>query len=275
MSNPKRSFLLKKVMIRFLCINTFVWGSLVHAAEINRFRHAEFGASEAILRQKIAEDFNISDADISALDSDVCNGTKTLEVKLPKLDLDHIPVAIGTQVTTNPRLTIDAQATANAPLTIDAPVTISYILGYRCRCLIQVNIVWTLPEKITTGQRNNALSAIKTLSDLFSKQLWNDAEVFEGRIFGKPEVKQITNYIFFRAMMSDYTAVTVWGAPVMISGYGDKGASPRMADTSKLKTLAVTYELNTKRPDLMRHPDLEKCPGRRAIGAPGAQPIAK
>lgn len=222
-----------KALIRFLYINALALGALAQAAEISGFRYAEFGASEAVLRQQIAEDFNISDTDIKGLEPDTCTGTQTLEVKLSRLG------------------------------PIDAPATISYILGYRCRCLIQVNVIWILPESITTMQREKAFSAITTLSEFFSNQLWQGAEVFKGRIFGAPKENQVTNYIFFRAAMPDYTAVTIWGAPVVIAKqvYHDK--TSLTANTNILKKFAVTYELNIKRPDLMRHPDTEKCLGRR------------
>ncbi len=234
---PRHFFVQTKAFIRVLCIHVLVSGAIAQAAEISGFRYAEFGASEAVLRQQITEDFNISDTDIKILEPDTCTGTKTLEVKLSRL----------------------------GPL--DAAATISYILGYRCQCLIQVNVIWGLPENITTVQREKAFSAMITLGEFFSNQLWKDAEVFKGRILGAPKENQMTNYIFFRAVMPDYTAVTIWGAPVVIAKqvYNDK--TSLAANTDRLKTFAVTYELNTRRPDLMRHPDLEKCPGRRAADA--------
>ena len=235
----------KKTLIYFLCINAFFWGVIALASEVRGFRYTEFGASEAILRQQIAEDFNVSDADIKTLEPDTCTGTQTLEVKLSRLG------------------------------PIESPVTISYILGYRCRCLIQVNVVWTLPEDITKVQREKSFAAITTLSEFFSKQLWKGAEVLQGRVFGTPKVNQITNYIFFRAVMPDYTAVTIWGAPVVIAKHVDANEVSLTADTQSLKTLAVTYEVNIKRPDLMKHPDLEKCPGRQVTGTLDAQPIAQ
>lgn len=245
MLNPMRFFLQKKTLIYFLCINAFFWGVIAQAAEVRGFRYAEFGASEAILRQQIAEDFNVSDTDIKTLEPDTCTGTQTLEIKLSRLG------------------------------PIESPVTISYILGYRCRCLIQVNVVWTLPDNITKVQREKSFSAITTLSEFFSKQLWKGAEVFQGRILGTPKVNQITNYIFFRAVMPDYTAVTIWGAPVVITKHVDANQVSLTADTQSLKALAVTYEVNIKRPDLMRHPDFEKCSGRRVNGALDVQPIAQ
>ena len=196
------------------------------AVIVSGFLHAQFGDKEGIVIDAIKSDFGKSQA-IESLPQDAATGTKTLKIKLPSLD------------------------------PINLPATLSYILGYKCNCLIQVSVVWQLPKKITAKERKDFLTTISELSRNFANRPWGNGEVLTGRVSGEIKENQTTNYFFFRGVAEDHSAITVWGAPITI--VKTKSASKReaqqtslTANIDRLETLGVNYELNVKRPDLKR-----------------------
>ncbi|MCC6137902.1 MAG: hypothetical protein IT287_04675 [Bdellovibrionaceae bacterium] len=194
--------------------------SLANKDDINGFRDASFGSAKNVVMDAIVRDFGIARSQIKEI-KDSRTGTELLEVELEKLD----------------------------PIT--APVKISYTLGYKCNCLIQVNVVWKLPETVTMTQRQDALVALSELARHFSnKPSWEGGEVITDRVPGEAKDGQTTNYFFFRGVTAANSAVSVWGAPVTM--VKNKTAPGLVADIDKVKLLAVTYELNVKTPDLKK-----------------------
>lgn len=222
-----RSMMTKKICAAaFLLMSTYVYAA--DLPPIDGFRSARFGANEGIVRAAINKDFGVA-ADKIKEQADPRTATKSLEVALTKLE------------------------------PINVPATISYILGYKCRCLIQVNVVWNLPENNTVAQRDEALVGASALAKHFAGKSWSGGEVLSDRISGEPKEGLVTNYFFFRGVAPSGHAVTVWGAPVtLVKAKGSppsadgKNESGLTADIDKLRTIAVTYELNVKSPDLRR-----------------------
>ncbi len=204
-----------------------IWSiSCSYAVEVEGFLNAAFGSHEAIVVDAIKKDFGESQK-IQFYPVDERTGTKTIEIKVPHF----------------------------TPL--DVPATISYILGYKCHCLIQVSVVWQLPQNITPAQRNSALENISKLVTAYSTKVWTDGSILLGRVSDETKEGQTTNYIFFRGVASDSSAITVWGAPVIIvkntsTTPADKDKAALTANIDKLQTLGVSYELNVKKPDLKR-----------------------
>lgn len=197
-----------------------------YAAEVEGFLNAAFGSREDIVVDAIKKDFGESQK-IQLYPVDEQTGTKTIEIKVPNF----------------------------TPL--DVPATISYILGYKCHCLIQVSVVWQLPQNITHAQRNSALENISKLVTSLSTKAWADGSILLGRVSDEIKEGQTSNYVFFRGVASDNSAITVWGAPVIIvknisTAQADKGKATLTANIDKLQILGASYELNVKRPDLKR-----------------------
>lgn len=193
---------------------------VAHATEVEGFLHAQFGDSETIVIESIKADFG-KNQEINFLPEDATTGTKTLKIKVNRLE------------------------------PINLPATISYIFGHRCKCLIQVSAVWPLPKNITPKERNQFLQIISDMSKNFANKTWENGEVFTGRVSGEIKENQVTNYFFFRGVAADQSAITVWGAPVIIVKNNSKQPS-LTANIDSLDTLGVNYELNVKRPDLKR-----------------------
>lgn len=196
------------------------------AVTVNGFLRAQFGDKEEIVINAIKNDFGKNQT-IEIQPEDAATGTKTLKVKIASLE------------------------------PINLPTTISYILGYKCNCLIQVSVVWQLPIKITPKERKQYLATISELSANFASRPWGNGEILTGRVSGAITENKTTNYFFFRGVAEDHSAITVWGAPITIvktkSASTDAAQKTNLtANIDDLETLGVNYELNVKRPDLKR-----------------------
>lgn len=215
--------------IRQLGMICVLWIGLIPiglAVTVSGFLHAQFGDKEEIVTEAIRSDFGNSQA-IESLSKDAATGTKTLKIKLARLD------------------------------PINLPATVSYIFGYKCNCLIQVSVVWQLPKKITAKERKEFLATISDLSKNFANRPWGSGEILTGRVSGEIKENQTTNYFFFRGVAEDHSAITVWGAPVTIvkaksEPERESQQTSLTANIDALETLGVNYELNVKRPDLKR-----------------------
>lgn len=215
--------------IKKLSMVCVLWIGLIPVAlaiTVSGFLHAQFGDREEIVIDAIKSDFGNSQV-IESLPKDAATGTKTLKIKLARLD------------------------------PINLPATISYIFGYKCNCLIQVSVVWQLPKKITAKERKEFLTTISDLSRNFAAKPWGSGEILTGRVSGEIKENQTTNYFFFRGVAEDHSAITVWGAPVTIvkaksEPKRESQQTSLTANIDALETVGVNYELNVKRPDLKR-----------------------
>lgn len=193
------------------------------AADIQGFKSATFGSTEAVVLRSLQTDFDVKATDVVTT-SDAVTGVRKLEVKLPKLE------------------------------PIEEPATLTYLIGYKCKCLVQTNISWSIPEKSSKDRREGAMAAMASLLDHFKKKDWKPSEVIEGRVAGELKEGVATNYIFFRGTNDRNSSVTLWGAPVTIlkAKAPAKGESELTADVDTINQIVVSYELDYKTPDIKR-----------------------
>lgn len=215
----------KIVTISFI-LSMVGYGVSGYTAEVDGFLQAQFGSVERIVIEAIKKDFG-AHQEISEVGEDTLTGTKTLQIQ---------KVRVGE---------------------MELPADVSYIFGYKCKCLTQVIVSWQLPKNATFANRQKALEEITLVAKKIAERSWDGGEILTGRVSNKIKEGDMTNYFFFRGVALDKSAITVWGTPVLIAkktSFSQKTAemSTLTANIDQLQKLGVNYELNIKKPDLKR-----------------------
>ncbi|MBV9835514.1 MAG: hypothetical protein JO055_13955 [Alphaproteobacteria bacterium] len=114
--------------------------------EVTGFRSARFGMDEAQLKAAIQSDFQVKAEDIKPT-VNAMERTTALIVTLPSLDPGP------------------------------GPASVVYILGYKTKKLIQVNLVWTQPGEPGKSDGGPYLVAGVQLANYFNGFTWRDGKV--------------------------------------------------------------------------------------------------
>lgn len=172
--------------------------------------------------RSIQSDFDVKASDVG-ITTDSITGVRKLEFKVAKIE------------------------------PIEEPATVTHLIGFKCKCLVQTNISWTIPDRTSKDRREGAMAAMASLLDHFKKKDWKPSEVIEGRVAGELKEGVATNYIFFRGTNDRNSSVTLWGAPVTIlKAKPPAKADELTADVDTINQIVVSYELDYKTPDIKR-----------------------
>lgn len=173
------------------------------------FRSAEFGEDEAAVRAAIKDDFGKSGDDVRVVESAVAR-TKSLAVRVT----DLLPETGETEI--------------------------GYVLGYKSKALIQVNLLWGTPITPETTGVSIARTAI-LLKNYFANQNYDPKTIVRDR-------KIKNGVIAFQAIDAEGRLVrliyreTPIGKPV--------AASDGKTERKKAFTLSLSYVANPKSPDI-------------------------
>lgn len=191
-----------------------------HAATVDGFRSAKFGADEKAVIQAAMHDLQVGSKDIQKQQDP------------------------ATKVTV-----LSARLKSFAPF--DMPATVNYVMGYKCNCLTQVSVQWDYPKEISPAQRGAALMSVGALVSKFQNEGWGKDEVILNRVPGNPDADGNGAVVFFRGQNAQGSAVTVVGAPVKIAPNKDKPGDST-ADVDSMKVVSLIYERDSKNPDVDR-----------------------
>lgn len=182
---------------------------------INGFRSAKFGADEAAIRAAIKSDFSKSGDDIRAVESAVAR-TKTLAVRVTDLIPETGEAEIG------------------------------YVLGYKSKDLIQVNILWGTPVTPETTGVSIAKTAL-LLKTYFAQQNYDPKTVIRDR-------KIKNGVLAFQAMDAEGHLVRLIyrEIPVAQPAAASDGKKADAKEEKKVYTLTLAYVADPKSPDIFR-----------------------
>jgi hypothetical protein len=209
---------------------------------VTGFRAAQFGSDEKAVTEAVKKDLKVDGSAIQKTHDPIGKIT-TLSVKVPDF----------------------------APL--DLPATVNYVLGYKCACLVQVNIGWTFPASATSEQRTTAMAGVVALVNRFASRPWDKDMAVVNRAAGQVADGSENALIFFHGQNAQGSAITLLGGPVKMTKTsangapaGDKksegasktdgAASPLAADVDGIKTVTLLYEKDAAHPDIYR-PDAD------------------
>ena len=187
------------------------------AHSVKGFRSARFGMDEAALQAIIAKDLGVKKDDIRVEDNTV-QRTRALVVETASLD-------------PGPGRAI-----------------VSYVLGYKSRELIQVNVVWGLDE--TLQKKETALqdiyAAASILSDYFAGNAWRDGGVIRNAVIDP------TTLVMFRGEDGGAGAaeIILGNVPIVLNEDGsppDPADAPALAGPSYLR---LSYIADRANPDI-------------------------
>lgn len=197
--------------------------STAHAADVSGFRSARFGATESEVMKAIKNDLGVKEANVHRT-QDATTRVTVLEVKLK----------------------------AFTPMNL--PATMTYVLGYKCNCLMQVGISWAFPDNASVEQRKTAMMGVGALVDRFTKMKWEKDEVVTGRAMGEVKDGSDNALVFFRGQNKKNEAITLIGAPVKMSknAKDPKKEDSFAANIDEIKTISLSYEKDVVNPDIYK-----------------------
>lgn len=185
---------------------------------VKGFRSALFGMDDATLRPIIAKDLGVSKNAIRIENNDV-QRTRALVVEMPTLDPGP------------------------------GSALVSYVLGYKSRKLIQVNIVWGLDDKIQ--QNDAALQDIYNAANILSYHLadytWRDGGVVKNALVDP------TTLMMFHGEDAAQGAAEIILGNVSITLNEEGSPSSEASEPSKpvgRAYLRVSYMVNRIKPDI-------------------------
>ena len=186
------------------------------AYDVKGFRGARFGMNEAALHAIIAKDLGVKKDEIRVEDNTV-QRTRALVVETATLD-------------PGPGRAI-----------------VSYVLGYKSRELIQVNIVWGLDDKLQ--KQENALQDIyaagSILTDYFAGNAWREGGVIRNAVIDP------TTLVMFRGEDADSGAaeIILGNVPIVLNQEGSSSPAdaPALAGPSYLR---LSYIADRTNPDI-------------------------
>src|ERR1700751_4618210 len=148
--------------------------------------------------------------------------------------------------------TLSVKVADFAPLNL--PATVNYVMGYKCACLVQVNIGWTFPASATSEQRTTAMAGVVALVNRFASRPWDKDKAVVNRAAGQVAEGTENALIFFHGQNAQGSAITLLGGPVKMTktptngaptgdkkadgaSKGDGAASPLAADVDGIKAV--------------------------------------
>lgn len=187
-----------------------------HAADIKGFRSAQFGNNEAEVRAAIKKDLKVADSQIAKNKDDVA-GVSTLQVTLKSFE----------------------------PL--DLPATITYTLGYKCSCLVQVAINWDGANVA----RDPALflNRLGALHGYLQRLGWEKDQVLTNKLLGEPKDGQDGVVLFFRGEDKNRAALSLLGMGVKVTTAKDASKNTDV-NLDNIKSVVLVYDKNPQNPDL-------------------------
>ena len=216
--------------------------ALASEVPVTGFRAAQFGTDEKAVIEAAKKDLKV-DASAIRKTQDRIGKITTLSVNVP----DFPP--------------------------LNLPATVNYVLGYKCACLVQVNIGWTFPESATNEQRTTAMAGVVALVNRFASRPWDKDKAVVNRAAGQVAEGSENALIFFHGQNAQGSAITLLGGPVKMTKTSANGApsddkksesasktdgaaSPLAADVDGIKTVRLLYEKDAAHPDIYR-PDAD------------------
>ncbi|HLW79978.1 MAG TPA: hypothetical protein VKU44_10315 [Terriglobia bacterium] len=216
--------------------------ALANEVPVTGFRGAQFGTDEKAVIEAAKKDLKV-DATAIQKTQDPMGRITTLSVKVP----DFPP--------------------------LNLPATVNYVLGYKCACLVQVNIGWTFPASATNEQRTTAMAGVVALVNRFASRPWDNDKAVVNRAAGQVAEGSENALIFFHGENLKGSAITLLGGPVKMTktpanggSAGDKkaesaskvggAASALAADVDAIRTVTLLYEKDAAHPDIYR-PDAD------------------
>ena len=197
------------------------------AEEVTGFRSAHFGANEKAVTDAISADLGVKAGDVQRAQDPAAKVT-----------------------------TLTAKTKFFEPLNL--PASITYVLGYKCNCLIQVNVLWELPEGTTVDQRKTAMVAIGALTNHLMERNWGKDEALTNRVTGDVKEGSENAIVFFRGQNKSGGAITLAGAPVKMTKAekapeaSAKKTEALAANIDAIKSVLLTYEKDAVNPDAYR-----------------------
>lgn len=212
--------------------------ALSNEVPVTGFRAAQFGTDEKAVIEAVKKDLKVDSSAIQKTHDPIGRIT-TLSVKVPDF----------------------------APLNL--PATVNYVLGYKCACLVQVNIGWTFPASVTSEQRTSAMAGVIALVNRFASRPWDKDKAIVNRAAGQVAEGSENALIFFHGQNAEGSAITLLGGPVKMTktaangaqageknsesaSKADSAASPLSADVDGIKTVTLLYEKDAVHPDIYR-----------------------
>lgn len=186
------------------------------AHSVEGFRSARFGMNEAALHAIIAKDLGVKKDEIRVEDNTM-QRTRALVVETAALDPGP------------------------------GRAVVSYVLGYKSRELIQINVVWGLDEKLQ--KKDTALqdiyAAASILSDYFAGNSWREGGVVRNAVIDP------TTLVMFRGEDADSgaTEIILGNVPIVVNeaGSSSDATAPALAGPSYLR---LSYIADRTNPDI-------------------------
>ena len=210
----------------FLVACLGLWGLFAPPAaadDIKGFRSASFGANEKAVRAAIIKDFPV-------------NGDRIRRVE------DKVRRITG--------LVVDLSV-----LEPGGPATVSYWLGYSCRCLTRVRVVWNRELGLKPEEASGKLLlAALSLRDHFLGRDWANGVAISNRLIENA-------LILFRGEDVEKRDVLLVASPVQIlpvEGAAEAGdaesrrPSVKNADFTDVQVLELIYAVNLEKPDTFK-----------------------
>lgn len=206
---------MKKTFKRVMYLGFALWlSSSVNAAEINGFRSARFGDNEAATKAAIVKDLRVSDSAIKT-QTDEQSGVSVLTVELSAFE------------------------------PMDLPAKITYTLGYKCKCLMQVAINWDA-SKISADPAK-FLNRLGVLNSYLQRQGWEEKQVMTNKLLGEPKDGKDGVVLFFRGETKNQSAVALLGVGVKVSVTKEKNTDVNL---DNIKSVLLVYDRNVQSPDV-------------------------
>ena len=186
------------------------------AHSVEGFRSARFGMNETALHAIIAKDLGVKKDEIRVEDNTV-QRTRALVVETPALDPGP------------------------------GRAVVSYVLGYKSRELIQVNVVWGLDEGLQKKETalQDIYAAASILSDYFAGNSWRDGGVIRNAVVDP------TTLVMFRGEDADNgaTELILGNVPIIVNeeGSSSDATPPPLAGPSYLR---LSYIADRTNPDI-------------------------
>lgn len=179
-------------------------------AVIEGFRSAHFGMSEEQLRQAIAKDFSTAAAKLKKITHP---SEKTAVLSLPATEL----------------------------LPHSGPAQVSYILGYKSKKLIQINIVWHSDGSDESNE--TVVGTANSLRDYFAAQSYQPGSVVANR-----QLSESAIVVFRGADLQGRLVVVVLNGSPAAERKDEKAPRPRPL------SLELSYVADAAHPDVFRIP---------------------
>lgn len=194
--------------------------STTQAMTINGFRSAKFGANEKEILQAAMRDLHLKEKDILKTQDNV---TKVVILSAKLVELEPLGI----------------------------PATVSYIMGYKCNCLMRVVVQWNYPKNATAAQRSVAMAGVTALSNRFQGEEWNKDETVINRLSSQSSDGSEGIIVFFRGQNAQGGAITLLGGPARLAKNNAKPDNIN-ANVDSLQTVSVIYERDAKNPDIKK-----------------------